>query len=72
MFNNLIKVFSILLALGTVVSFFAILAPSNQVDTAPLGAINTPMTSVVLENLIMNHSEITDDYESIYGVCDGD
>ncbi len=72
MFNNLIKVFSILLALGTIVSFFAILAPSNQVDTAPLGVINTPTTSVVLENLIMNHSEVTNDYEGVYGVCDGD
>jgi len=72
MLNNFIKMFSILLGLGSIVSFFAIFAPSAQVDTVPLGVISTPTSSVVLENLIMNHSEIANDYESAYGECSAD
>lgn len=72
MLNNLIKMFSILFGIVAVVSFFAIFAPNNQADTVELGVINTPTASVVLENLVMNHSEISNGYESTYGECIAD
>ena len=72
MLNNLMKMFSILFGIVVVVSFFAIFSPKNQVDTVDLGVINIPTTSVTLENLIMNHSEISNNLESTYGECSTD
>jgi|TARA_R110000803_G_scaffold171711_3_gene234624 hypothetical protein len=72
MLSNIFKVSGILCTLAGIVLFFAFVAPSKSTSHIQMGVIETPRTSVILENLIMNHSESVDDYENPQGACDED
>tara|TARA_R110002096_G_scaffold14437_6_gene50131 strand:- start:929 stop:1147 length:219 start_codon:yes stop_codon:yes gene_type:complete len=72
MLSNIFKVSGILCTLAGIVLFFAFVAPSKSTSHIQMGVFETPRTSVILENLIMNHSESVDDYENPHGACDED
>ena len=69
MLNNIFKLSGILCALVGIILFFALVAPSKNTSHIQMNVIETPKTSAILENLIMNHSEIVGDYEKPYDMC---
>ena len=71
MIRDITKACGIVLALVSIVSFFAFVSPTNRTSSnVTVSSFEIKQTSAVLENLIMTHDQSISAFTSSYGECE--